>query len=61
MAAETISRDEAISRIEGMAKEQGINGPFKVFHKGQLIDTPSTLPDQVDMGDIRVSATMNQA
>lgn len=57
----TISKAEAKTKIVEMAKEQGIKGAFKVFHKGELMTTPDDLPERVDMSDIRVSAVLDQA
>jgi len=56
-----ISKAEAKSKIIEKAKDEGIKGAFKVFHKGQLMTTPDDLPDMVDMNDIRVSAVLDQA
>lgn len=57
----TISRDEAKTKIIQLAKDQDIKGAFKVFYEGQLISNPDTLPEQVTMGEIRVSAVLDQA
>jgi hypothetical protein len=56
-----VTKAEAKSKIIGMAKEQGIKGAFKVFHKDTLMATPEDLPAMVDMADIRVSAVLDQA
>ena len=56
-----VSKTEAKSKIIEMAKEQGIKGAFKVFHKGVLMATPDDLPEQVDMNEVRVSAVLDQA
>jgi len=57
----TVTRAEAKGKIIEMAKEQGIKGAFKVFHKNNLMATPDDLPEQVDMADVRVSAVLDQA
>ena len=60
-SSNTISREEAKSRIITMATEQGIKGAFKVFYDNALMTTPDDLPEQVDMSKVRVSAVLDQA
>ena len=57
----TISREEAGSRIKEKATSEGIDGPFKVFYDGEQMSTPDALPSQVDMSLVRVSAVLDQA
>jgi hypothetical protein len=57
----TLSRDEAKSEILDMARDQGIEGAFKVFYQGELISTPDALPERVTMDAVRVSAVLDQA
>lgn len=57
----TVTRDQAIARVKEIALTDGINGPFKVFYNGNLIVNPSDLPETVDMGLVRVSATLDNA
>lgn len=56
-----MSRDEAKAEILDMARGQGIEGAFKVFYKGALISSPESLPEQVNINEIRVSAVLDQA
>jgi hypothetical protein len=60
-ANNTISRAEAQVEIVAKAQNEGINGAFKVFYDGELVVTPSDLPEQVDMNKVRVSAVLDQA
>ena len=57
----TISREEAGSKIKQKATSEGIEGPFKVFYDGVQVATPDALPMQVDMSKVRVSAVLDQA
>lgn len=57
----TVPRDEAQAKIEKMAADQGIKGPFKVFYNNEIVTDPEDLPEQVDMSKVKVSAVMNQA
>ena len=57
----TVSKADAKSAIIELAKEQGIKGAFKVFHKNELMTTPDDLPERVLMSDVRVSAVLDQA
>lgn len=57
----TISRDEAKSKISEMAREQGIKGAFKVFYNGDLMATPNDLPERVELEKVSVSAVLDQA
>jgi len=59
-AGSTISRADAITAIKDKAVEQGIRGKFKVTYDGAEVDA-SELPDQVDMGKVRVSEVLTQA
>jgi hypothetical protein len=56
-----VSRDEAKPLILEMARNEGIEGAFKVFYQGQMISSPDSLPDTVDMGEVSVSAVLDQA
>ena len=56
-----VERDEAKTKILEMARNQGIEGAFKVFYQGNLVSTPDALPDMVDVTQIRVSAVLDQA
>lgn len=56
-----VTKAEAKTQIIAMAKDQGIKGAFKVFHKDVLMATPDDLPAMVNMDDIRVSAVLDQA
>ena len=57
----TVSRDEAKTKIVHLARQQGIQGAFKVFHQGNLISNPDALPAQVNMEEVSVSAVLDQA
>ena len=57
----TISKDEAKTRIDALASDEGIRGAFKVFYDGTLMVTPEDLPERVDMSKVRVSAVLDQA
>ena len=57
----TVTRDEAKRRILEMAREEGIEGAFKVFHNNNLIATPDDLPETVNMDNVRVSEVLDQA
>lgn len=56
----TISREEAIRKIEAEAREKGYN-TWKVYYDDDLVETPEDMPDQVDYNLIRISAVLNQA
>jgi len=56
-----IPRDEAILKIKEMAREQGLGGQFKVRYQGQAIDKPADLPDYVEMGQVSLYASLDQA
>ena len=56
-----VTRDMAKGRIIELAKAQGIQGSFKVFYQNNLISTPDELPDTLTLGDVRVSAVLDQA
>lgn len=56
-----VSREEAISQITDMAKDEGYTGSFKVFYDGQMVADPADLPERVDMDKIRLSETLSQA
>jgi hypothetical protein len=57
----TVSRDEAIKKIEEMAKSDGYKGGFKVSYDGEQIVRKADLPDQVDMSLVRISSLLNNA
>ena len=57
----TVSRDEAKALILEKARNEGIEGAFKVFHQGQMVSNPDDLPDTVNMEEISVSAVLDQA
>lgn len=56
-----VPRDEAKRLIVEKAKEDGIQGAFKVFYEGTLVANPDNLPETVDMSQIEVSAVLDQA
>ena len=56
-----ISRADAIARIKDMAREQGLGGQFKVKYKGEEISSPNDLPEVVEMGQVSVIASLDQA
>lgn len=56
-----VPRDEAKRLIVEKAKEDGIQGAFKVFYEGALVANPDNLPETVDMSQIEVSAVLDQA
>jgi len=55
------SREEAISKIKEMAKAQGLGGQFKVKYKGEAMATPGDLPDVVEMSQVSLYASLDQA
>lgn len=57
----TIPREEAFGRIQEKARDEGIDGTFKVFYDGRLIAAPDDLPAEVDMNRVRISAVHDQA
>ena len=59
--SENVSREDAIKKIQEMAKQDGISGSFKVFYNDRLVANPEDLPETVDMERIRVSATLDNA
>lgn len=56
----TISRDEAIGKIESDARAKGYN-TWKVFYNDVIVETPDSLPERVDYSKVRISAVLNQA
>lgn len=56
-----IPRADAIARIKDMAREQGLGGQFKVKYQGNEISSPDDLPEIVEMGQVRVYASLDQA
>jgi len=56
-----IPRSQAIEKIQELAKDEGIHGSFKVYYNDSLIANPTDLPEQVDMGNVRVSAVLDNA
>jgi len=56
-----VSRAEAQRLIVAQAKDEGINGAFKVFYDNNLVANPADLPETVDMRKVRVSAVLDQA
>lgn len=56
-----ISRSEAIARIKEMAREQGLGGQFKVKYQGVEVSSPNELPDIVEMGQVSIYASLDQA
>ncbi len=61
LTSNLVSRDEAKPLILEMARDEGIEGAFKVFYQGNMVSNPDSLPDQVSMDDISVSAVLDQA
>lgn len=57
----TITREEAIQHCIAKAKEEGINGAFKVFYDGRMIANPSDLPDTVIKDKLVVSIVTDNA
>lgn len=56
-----LSREEAFDAINRKAREEGINGSYKVFYNGQIVAGPSDLPETVNMELVRVSAMFDNA
>ena len=56
-----VSKEDAKKNIIAMAEEDGIKGAFKVFYDGELMSTPDSLPANVDMNKVKVSAVLDQA
>ena len=54
-------RDEAITKIKEMARAQGLGGQFKVKYKGEAVATPNDLPDVVEMSQVSLYASLDQA
>lgn len=56
-----IPRAEAITQIKQMARDQGLGGQFKVKYKGEAVASPSDLPEMVEMGQVSLYASLDQA
>ena len=56
-----IPRAEAIEKIKEMAREQGLGGQFKVKYQGDAISSPNDLPEVVEMGQVSIMASLDQA
>ena len=56
-----IPRADAIVKIKEMAREQGLGGQFKVKYKGEEISSPNDLPEVVEMNQVSVIASLDQA
>jgi len=56
-----IPRADAIAKIKEMAREQGLGGQFKVKYQGTEVSSPNELPDIVEMGQVRIYASLDQA
>lgn len=56
-----IPRADAIARIKEMAREQGLGGQFKVKYQGAEVSSPNELPDIVEMGQVQIYASLDQA
>ena len=56
-----IPRADAIVKIKEMAREQGLGGQFKVKYQGEEISSPNDLPDVVEMSQVGVYASLDQA
>jgi hypothetical protein len=54
-------RAEAIAKIKDMAREQGLGGQFKVKYKGVEVSSPNDLPETVEMSQVSVIASLDQA
>jgi hypothetical protein len=54
-------RADAIVQIKEMARAQGLGGQFKVKYNGQAISRPTDLPEIVQMGQVQVYASLDQA
>ena len=54
-------REDAINQIKEMARAQGLGGQFKVKYKGEAISRPTDLPEIVEMGQVSVYASLDQA
>lgn len=57
----SVTRDEAKTKILELARAQGLKGAFKVFYDDDIIADPDDLPESVDMDKVRVSAVLDQA
>lgn len=60
---QTVSKQEAATRIQAMAREQGYaaGATIKVFYDGRQIVTPADLPEQVDLSKVTISNVLNNA
>ena len=56
-----IPRADAIVKIKEMAREQGLGGQFKVKYQGEEISSPNDLPETVQMSQVGVYASLDQA
>ena len=56
-----IPRADAIVKIKEMAREQGLGGQFKVKYQGSEISSPNDLPETVEMGQVSIYASLDQA
>ncbi len=59
-ANELISKADAIVKIKAIAAGEGYP-VFKVYYDGVMIESPSSLPDLVDMEKITVGQKADQA
>lgn len=56
-----ISREAAITAIKEKAKAEGYNKTFKVSYDGRQVESPTDLPEQVDMSKVQISSVLNNA
>jgi len=56
-----IPRADAIAKIKDMAHEQGLGGQFKVKYQGNEVSSPNDLPETVEMSQVRIYASLDQA
>ena len=61
IAGTTVTREEAIRLIKEKARSEGLPSAFKVYYEGNEVVNPTSLPEQVDMSLVRVSAVFDQA
>jgi len=54
-------RADAITKIKDMARDQGLGGQFKVKYKGEAVSNPNDLPEIVEMGQVQILASLDQA
>ena len=59
-AVSTVTREEAKAKILAEAASKGYS-TFKVYYDGNIIESPSSLPEAVDMSKVEIGQKADQA